>query len=233
MKLGIMQPYFLPYIGYFQLINAVDQFVVYDNIKYTKKGWINRNRILVSGAPEYISLPLKAGSDFLDVDQREVSVSFAQDKQKMIRKVKEAYQKAPYFNEGHQLFETIMEFPASNLFRFIQHSIVCVCNYLAIKTPLVSSSTVAADHQLKSQERVLAICKATNANVYINPPGGIDLYDKKEFEKTGIELRFLQPGQIAYKQFENDFVSNLSILDVIMFNSKQEIQNFLNAASYV
>ncbi len=83
MKLAIMQPYFFPYIGYFQLINTVDEFVVYDNIEFTKKGWINRNRILVNGKDEYITLPIKKDSDFLHVKDRFLAETWSKDSAKM------------------------------------------------------------------------------------------------------------------------------------------------------
>jgi hypothetical protein len=227
MKIAIMQPYFLPYIGYFQLIASVDQFVIYDNIKYTKKGWINRNRILVNGADEYITLPLKKGSDFLDVDQRELADGFEEERKKIIRKVAQAYRKAPQYDVVFPLIEKILEYPENNLFRYIHHSISEVCTFLGVDTPIIISSSIAADHQLKSQERVIAICKALSATVYINPPGGVDLYSEEDFQQQNIELRFLQTGGIRYQQFDNEFISNLSILDVLMFNTVEEIRNYI------
>ncbi len=101
MKVAIMQPYFLPYIGYFQLINAVDKFVIYDNIEFTKKGWINRNRILVNGKDEFISLPITKASDFLHANQRYLASNFENEKNKILRKIKESYRKAPYFKITH------------------------------------------------------------------------------------------------------------------------------------
>lgn len=230
MKIAIMQPYFLPYIGYFQLINAVDQFVVYDNIKYTKKGWINRNRILVNGKDEYITLPLKSGSDFLDVYERELAATFEEDKKKILRKVTQSYQKAPHFESGYELLNGIVNYSSNNLFQFLYHSISSVSDYLGISTKLLVSSNIAADHSLKSQDRVISICKALQATVYINPPGGVDLYSPEVFQNNQIELRFLQTGGIQYPQFNHEFISNLSILDVIMFNSREQIHSYLKAA---
>lgn len=230
MKIAIMQPYFLPYIGYFQLIASVDQFVIYDNIKYTKKGWINRNRILVNGADEYITLPLKKGSDFLDVDQRELAEGFDEERKKIVRKVAQTYRKAPQYDVVFPLIQRILEHPATNLFQYILNSIREVCAFLGVDTPIIISSSIAADHQLKSQERVIAICKALDASVYINPPGGVDLYSEEDFRQQNIELRFLQTGGISYQQFGNEFISNLSILDVMMFNTVEEIRNYIQVA---
>lgn len=224
-----MQPYFFPYIGYFQLINAVDTFVVYDNIKYTKKGWISRNRILSNGQDEYISLPLKKDSDFLNIDQRYLADSFNDDKEKILRKISAYYQKAPYFNIVYTLVTDIINNQERNLFHFNYYSLVKICSYLEIKTPFIITSTLPVNHDLKSQERVLALCNYLKAKVYINPIGGktMGLYDKNVFLENGVELQFLKSSSIDYNQFDAPFVSWLSILDVIMFNSVSDIKKML------
>ncbi len=114
-----MQPYFFPYIGYFQLIANSDVFVIYDEIKYTKKGWINRNRFLSNGTATYFTLPLKKDSDFLFVSDRFLSLDWEKEKQKLLNKIREAYSKAPYFAETFSLFEKCLLFENTNLFAFI------------------------------------------------------------------------------------------------------------------
>jgi hypothetical protein len=219
MKLAIMQPYFLPYIGYWQLIAAVDAFVVYDNIKYTKKGWINRNRFLMNGAEAGFSLPLRKDSDFLDVNQRYLADAF--DRENLLNRFREAYRKAPEFSSVTPLLEGIIRNPAANLFEYIFGSIRSICGFLEIKTPLVVSSTIACDHSLKSAVRVQAICKALGADIYVNPVGGMELYSKDDFAKNGIDLKFLKALPFEYQQSGNAFLPCLSILDVLMFNSKE------------
>ena len=228
MKIGVMQPYFLPYIGYFQLINAVDQFIIYDNIQYTKKGWINRNRILVNGRDEYITLPLKNDSDFLDVDQRFLADTFEKDKIKIVRKIKESYRNAPFYEQAYYLINDILNYKNFNLFEFIFNSIIKICDYLDIRTQIVRSSEINIDHGLKSEKKVISICNTFNSPTYINSIGGMGLYSKKEFEKNSIELFFLETQKTEYKQFDHDFVPWLSIIDVLMFNSKDQITHFLN-----
>jgi hypothetical protein len=228
MKLAIMQPYFMPYIGYFQLINSVDKFVIYDNIQYTKKGWINRNRILTNGKDQLITLPIKKDSDYLNVVERELSESWDKDKNKMLNVIKASYSKSPYFQETFELISKCLNNPEVNLFRFIYDSIVLINGYLEIKTPIVISSTIDINHTLKSQDKVLSLCKEQNVNVYINSIGGTELYDKEIFKQNGIELNFIKPNPIQYKQFNNEFVSWLSIIDVMMFNSKEQIKEYLN-----
>ena len=233
MKLAIMQPYFIPYIGYFQLINSVDKFVIYDNIQYTKKGWINRNRILANGKDQLITLPIKKDSDYLNVVERELSESWGKDKSKMLNVIKSSYIKSPYFQETFELISKCLNNPEVNLFKFIYDSIVLINDYLEIKTPIVISSTIEADHTLKSQDKVLSLCKEQNADIYINSIGGVELYDKEIFKQNNIELNFIKSNPIQYKQFNNEFVSWLSIIDVMMFNSKEQIKEYLNSYTLI
>ena len=228
MKLAIMQPYFIPYIGYFQLINSVDKFVIYDNIQYTKKGWINRNRILVNGNDQLITLSIKKDSDYLNVVERELSESWQKDKSKMLNVIKSSYGKAPHFQETYELISKCLNNPEVNLFRFIYDSIVLINDYLEITTPIIISSTIDIDHTLKSQDKVLSLCIAQNAKVYINSIGGVELYDKEIFKQSGIKLNFIKSNLIQYKQLNNEFMPWLSIIDVMMFNSKEQIKEYLN-----
>ncbi len=227
MNVAIMQPYFLPYIGYFQLIKAVDIFVVYDNIQFSKKGWIHRNRILVNGRDEYFTLTLKKDSDYLNVNQRVLSETWEQEKLKTLRIIKENYKKAPFFLSTFPIIEEIFNFESRNLFDFIYHSMLKINSILEIESKIVLSSSIAIDHDLKAQNKVLAINEKLQASHYINPIGGLLLYDAPSFEKKNIELSFLKSKNIHYKQYENEFMPWLSILDVMMFNDIPTIKNWL------
>lgn len=229
MKIAVMQPYFLPYIGYFQLIGAVDKFVVYDNIEYTKKGWINRNRMLVNGKDQFFTIPLKKDSDFLNVNQRVIAESFQKERLKLVGRIKGAYSKAPYFKTVSPLINKILTCKEDNLFKFIYCSLTFICEFLNIETELVISSEIPIDHSLKSQAKVIALCKTLGATKYINPIGGTDLYSKKTFKENQIELNFLQSKPVEYSQFNHEFIPWLSILDVMMFNSKEKIHRFINS----
>lgn len=233
MKLAIMQPYFFPYIGYFQLINAVDAFVIYDNIQFTKKGWINRNRILANGKDEYITLPLKKDSDFLNVDERKLAETFSVDHIKLLRKITESYRKAPQFAAVFPLVESIIINKDENLFQFIYQSLQATCKFLDITTQFMVSSTIPIDHELKSQDKVIAICKALGATEYINPIGGEALYSKEVFEQNDITLDFIKSGAFEYPQFAAAFVPWLSIIDVLMFNSKETIKQYLQSYTII
>ena len=221
-----MQPYFLPYIGYFQLIAAVDQFIVYDNIKYTKKGWINRNRMLQNGKDVIFSLPLKSDSDYLDVCQRELSTDFNRDK--LLNQFRGAYQRAPYFEQTFPLLDGIIRFENPNLFQFLLHSIVRTCEHLGITTEIKISSSIDIDHTLKNQDKVLALCEKVGARTYVNAIGGMALYTRDAFLTKGIELKFIQSQPFEYPQSERLFVPWLSIMDLLMFNGIDNSRNHIN-----
>ena len=226
MRLAVMQPYFFPYIGYFQLIAAVDQFIVYDNIKYTKKGWINRNRMLKNGKDEMFSLPLKSDSDYLDICERELAADFNRDK--LLNQIKSAYRRAPYFAQTFPVVEQIVRYEDANLFRFLHHSIVKTCEHLEIKTEIKISSSLAIDHGLKNQDKVLSLCEAVGASTYVNAIGGKELYSKETFREKSLELKFIQSKPFEYPQFDNEFVPWLSIIDVMMFNPLDTIRTCIS-----
>lgn len=225
MRLGIMQPYFLPYIGYFQLIAAVDQFIVYDNIKYTKKGWINRNRFLQNGKDAMFSLSLKKDSDSLDVCERELATDF--DRERLLNQLRGAYRRAPHFEQTFPLIEQVVRYPEPNLFLFLYNGIAQVCAHLGITTKIIVSSEVDIDHQLRAQDKVLALCEALDATAYVNAIGGVELYSKKTFQAKGVELQFIQSKPFDYVQFDDAFVPWLSIIDVLMFNPVGVVQSQL------
>jgi hypothetical protein len=220
-----MQPYFLPYIGYWQLLAAVDRFVVYDNIQYAKKGWINRNRFLRNGADAFFTLPLKKGSDFLNIADRCLADDF--DPKVLLNQLAGAYRKAPFFSTVFPIVETVVTAAPRNLFEYLHHSLRVTAQYLDIRTPIVVSSTVPIDHGLKAEGKVLAICQTLGARRYLNAIGGRELYSIPAFAERGIELSFIQSRPIAYPQYDNPFVPGLSIVDVMMFNSQDAVRTML------
>lgn len=227
MKLGIMQPYFLPYIGYFQLLRAVDQFVIYDNIQFTKKGWIRHNKILVGGKETKFSIPIKSGSDYLHIVERQLADNFDKESKKILRRIEASYKKAPYYKDVMPLVVRCFQYTSNNLFDFIYQSLQALKERLGLETELIVSSAVDIDHRLKSQDKVLALSKKLGADLYVNPIGGVDLYSPAAFHQEGIELRFLRPKWIEYRQFDHEFVPYLSIVDIMMFNPMEKIHEFL------
>lgn len=229
MKVGIMQPYFLPYIGYFQLINAVDKYIIYDDVNYIKRGWINRNNILCNGQPHLFTISLKASSQNKLINQIEI----ADDFNKFIKTVEMSYSKASHFEETYKILNNIIKYPNKNLAIFISNSIIEICRYLGIKTEIILSSDIKKDNGLRGQEKIIEICKNVGADTYINAIGGIELYDKMKFSEENINLYFIKPDIIQYNQNLKEFVPFLSILDIMMWNSKEEINSMLEQYSLI
>ena len=225
-KLGIMQPYFLPYIGYWQLLNAVDQYVIYDDVNFINRGWINRNRILINGKTAYFNLPVLGASQNKLI--REIKVNHDKKlKDKNLKTIELAYKKAPYFSAVFPEVKRIMESEEESLSGFILDSIKIICSYLGIHTELFVSSSLKKNNALKGQDKVLEICSVMGAAEYYNAIGGQKLYSYEKFAEQGIHLYFLKSDDIEYAQFNNEFQQNLSILDVMMFNSVSEIREIL------
>lgn len=232
MRLGIMQPYFMPYIGYWQLMNFVDQYVIYDDVNFIKGGWINRNRILVNGVPKYFNVPMLGSSsnvliNEVRVDHNEAVIC------KNLRSIEGAYRKAPYYDIVNPMLEEILWCEEDNIAKYIKHSFEVIGNYLDIKTGLIMSSDLKKDNTLRGQDKVLAICKLLGATEYYNAIGGRELYSYEAFREHGLRLNFVKTQNIVYQQFDNEFQPNLSIIDVMMFNSKETIKEYLQAYTMI
>lgn len=226
MKLAIMQPYFMPYIGYFQLIQVADKFVFYDDVNFINRGWINRNRILVNGKDFLFSIPLKEASQNKLINEIYLSDD-VKWKEKFLKTLEMAYKKAPFYQTVYEIVEKVLNLPTQNLSEWIVESFSVLNEYLAVQTQIVASSSIYQNTHLKAQERILDICVQEKATHYINAIGGVELYDKPSFENVGVQLHFLKTKPIVYKQFKNDFVPWLSIIDIMMFNDIATIQGFL------
>jgi hypothetical protein len=223
MKLAIMQPYLFPYLGYFQLIRAVDAFVVYDDVNYIKGGWINRNFILAGGDRQLITLPLQGSSPNQLINQ----VAVGNRQNKLIETIRHRYGKAPQFSAVYALVENILKQHEKNLARFLDYQLRQICDYLGLHPTWYVSSSLKKDNELRGQDKVLAICEELGATHYINVPGGKSLYDREAFASRGTQLSFVQPKAVAYRQFCNEFTPNLSIIDVMMFNDKAQCAKLL------
>ena len=217
MKLGIMQPYFFPYLGYWQLINAVDTYVVYDDVAYIKGGWINRNNILVNGKANLITLALENSSSFKNINEINI-IQNGKNAEKILKTIQMAYKKAPYYEQVMPIIEAKLNY----------QTILDINKYLGIDTKVILSSDLKKDNTLKAQDKVIHINKLLGTDTYINAIGGQELYSKEDFKKEEIELKFLKMGDVKYSQFKNEFIPNLSIIDVMMFNSSKEIKGLLD-----
>lgn len=228
MKIAIMQPYFMPYIGYWQLINAVDKFVLLDDVNYIMRGFINRNSIFLDGKPYRFTIPIeKASQNKLIMETR---LNFIPDKKlNFLRTISNAYRKAPYYESVMPIMEEIINNPETDLTAFIRYSIEKIMQYLNIQTEIFLSSKIEKNQNLKGEDRIIEICKKLGADTYINPCGGRKLYHKEAFNKENMRLRFLdtQDDHIIYNQLQQEFIGKLSIIDVLMFNSGEGICNLL------
>lgn len=229
MKLAIMQPYFFPYIGYWQLLNAVDQYVIFNDVNFINRGWINRNRILCQGRPLYINIPLNKASQNKKINEIEV-IQDQKQTARLLRTLRECYCKAPYFQTVFDMLsDTLLGNNEKYLDQYLCRTMQAVCNYIGIKTPMVFSSDISIDSDLRGQERILGICKTLGASEYYNAVGGQALYEKGLFHQYGIRLQFIKTNSIIYSQSEKEFLPNLSIIDVMMYNSTNEINCLLEA----
>jgi hypothetical protein len=225
MKVAIMQPYFFPYIGYFSLIKVVDLFIFYDDVNYIKGGWVNRNRILINSEAKYLTLNVKNGSPNKLINE----IEFDDNRQKLLKTIEQNYKKAPYFKQVWPLLETNLKLKTTSLADIAINSVRSVTNYLGMKTKFeISSVSYPETKGLERSERLKQICRKTHADTYINAIGGIDLYDKNDFLKNHINLQFLKPQLLQYKQYKETFIPGLSIIDVLMFNSIEDINKMLD-----
>jgi len=229
-RLAIMQPYFFPYLGYFQLMAAADKFVIYDDVAFIKRGWINRNRILIQGRVHLFSLPLRGASQNLLINQITLS-SDRPWREKLIATIHHAYRKAPQFDDVFPMIRAIVQSPEKNLARYLCHSLTILRDYLAIRPTLIPTSAVYNNRALKGEARILDICELEGATEYLNLPGGTELYDRETFRAQGVRLRFLDVVTPSYQQFGNPFRPSLSIIDLLMFNPLEEIRSWLAGAS--
>lgn len=226
MKLAIMQPYFLPYIGYFQLIAAVDKFVVFDDVNYINRGWINRNRLLLNGAPHIFTVPLRGASQNKLIC--EIDLDDGQGwREKLLRTIRQTYGKAPHYDQVSALLKSLINYPSIRLDEFLLNSLSKIVSYLSLDVEIVSSSRIYENAHLKGQERILDICRQEQADTYINPIGGVNLYDRTSFSKQRVQLYFLSSRQISYSQSKDEHVPWLSIMDALMFNEPAAVRQLL------
>ena len=213
-KVAVMQPYLFPYVGYFQLLQAVDRFVFLDDVQYIRRGWINRNRILVGGQASPMLVPVTHAerSDRIC----DVSIAPGDWRRKRIETLRHAYARSPHFQEVFPIVVDVIETPTESIADLARSSVLCIAELLRIPATIVSSSRVYGNDQLGGQDRIIDIAVREGAGTYINLPGGRELYRSEDFERAGILLRFLRPEDRSYPQASAEFVPRLSIIDLLM-----------------
>lgn len=232
MVLGIMQPYFFPYLGYWQLMNAVDEYLIIDDVNYIKNGYINRNKILVNGEPFNFGISVRKASQNKLICEHEHGLDEA-GVDKLLTTLKSVYAKAPFFDRTYDHVKEVLEYGLTdegrNLADFLDNANRRTAKFLGIDTPIYrTSKDVKLDGDYKREHLVVALCKSRNADAYYNAIGGTGLYFQKFFRENGVGLKFVKTDDISYNQFKSEFVPNLSIIDIMMFCSPEEITELLN-----
>lgn len=228
MKLAIMQPYLFPYAGYFQLIAGVDRFVFYDDVNFIKGGWINRNRLHISGKSAWFTLPLLSASPHRRINQIHV-VDNLHWKRKLLASISDSYRKAPYFEPAYAMLSEVIYSGETSLSALARQSVVAVARYIGMDTEFVVSTGRYGNEVLTGVDRVMDICRREQAGAYHNLPGGVDLYSVERFAEAGISLHFVQPAMGPYRQFNRPFQPGLSALDVLMFNDRASARRLLGS----
>jgi len=242
MKLGIMQSYFFPYIGYFQLINCVDKFIIYEHVSFRKKSWITRNRILDKGNEEaiFINVPINSASSFKNIG--EIKINQGKNwSNKILNLIYFNYKKAEHFDNIYPFIEQLFSLDTDLIHDFNAIIIIKICDLLEIDTEIsfknkeylllekdLKNLPAQNDLDIKTQ-RIIDICKKEKAVNYINPTGGREIYHKPDFMANQIQLNFLETNKITYEQFNSKHEPFLSIIDVLMHNGVNKTKEFLNA----
>ena len=233
MKVAVMQPYTFPYLGYFQLVHAVDTFVFADDVNFIKNGWINRNKILLNNKEHLLSFPCIAQSQNKMIKEVKINMELKAYKDILIT-LRQAYKSAPYFKSVFPILETVFENHSNTISELATKTVITISEYLKLETKFLFTSINFQDTKgLDKSERLVLISKELGSDQYINPIGGKDIYDKSYFKENGIALNFIETGPVSYDQFNNVFVPGLSMIDVLMFNSIAEINLLLNSYKLV
>ena len=231
-SIAIMQPYFLPYMGYFQLMAAVDKFVVFDDVNFINRGWINRNRLLLNGDAHTFTIPLRGASQNRLIC--EIELDDERDwRGKLLRTIRQAYGRAPCYVQVSALLESLINYPSIRLDEFLLNSIREVVHYLSLEVEIVNTSRIYKNARLKGQERILDICRQEQTDIYINPIGGMDLYDLASFSQQELSLYFLRSRPVSYSQGKGEHVPCLSIMDALMFNEPAGVRQLLTEMDLV
>ncbi|WP_335921475.1 WbqC family protein [Shewanella chilikensis] len=224
MRFAVMQPYLFPYLGYYQLVHAVDEFVFYDDVTYIKGGYINRNNILCNGRSQRFTIPVIGMSSNKYIKDLNFDVNIS----KVLKTLEQAYRKAPFFELIFPIVHDVLSDDERNISHVTSRSISEIFKYLGSLKKFYYSSDLNYDREQSAADKLISISSCLKSKEYINSPGGKGLYDKEYFSNQGIKLNFIEVEDHAYRQGIDDFVPNLSIIDVLMWNDKEEVITLLD-----
>jgi len=223
MRLGLHQPYFFPYLGYYQLLFGVDRFVAYDDVAWIKGGWIHRNRLRSQAGPAWFTIPTRGASSRAPLDT--VKVAEGSWREKMLRTFEQSYARAPFRQPVLTMVRSVVATPSPFVADIAVASLTAVRDYLGFTTPIHRARNRYQPSAARGQDRVISICRAERATEYLNATGGSALYDRQAFERAGIALRFVHTG--------NPSESALSIVDTLMHNSIEQVRAMVAAYELV
>lgn len=230
MNVVIMQPYFFPYLGYFNLLHSSDLFILLDDVQFIRRGWINRNRIQLVEAPLSFTVPVAKASRDTPINRTLISPDhFAGFADKFAKQLKAAYGTAPFYKDVATLVEKTLGGPHDTVAQLAERSIREVMDYVGLKRNIRLASALepeASGKHLKGEERLIHIARAVGASHYNNPPGGRELYSSDAFAAAGIALRFVRPHLPPYDR-PAPFIPGLSILDALMYIPPEEITGMM------
>lgn len=221
---AVMQPYLFPYIGYYQLVKSSDEFVIYDDVNYIKGGYINRNNILVSGCSQRFTLPIVGASPNKKISE----LYFDTGAKKILKTIEQSYRKAPHFDTVFDIVNHVLLDDDRRVVNIAGKSISIIFDYLNIEKSIRVSSDIPIDKSLGAQDRLIEMSKFLKCDKYVNSPGGKRLYDETYFRDNGVKLMFINCLSSEYNQKTNNFVPYLSMLDILMWCSKDEVIKLLN-----
>ncbi len=228
MRIAVMQPYLFPYIGYFQLVKAVDTFVFFDDVNFIKRGFIHRNTISANGKRLMFSLPLSGASQNMRIKDVEIHQGqYEKWWKKFQHTLKMNYASAPFFDQVMAIVHAVLDKPPKSISAHAAKSIELVSEYLGLTKTFKFSSEIDYSKECSAQEKILSICEQLGAREYVNPIGGSELYQKEIFDAQGTTLYFLKSTETEYPQKTTEFLATLSILDVLMYNEVTNINDML------
>ena len=223
-----MQPYIVPYIGYFQLIQSVDTFVFYDDVNFITKGFIHRNAILAHGQKMLFSVPLAGASQNLAINNINLHEhQYAGWWRKFEKTITQSYCATPYYDQVMPLVQAIFRSPPRLIAALAERSVRLIAEFLNLEVTFKKSSQINYNTEAKTENKILDLCDILQARTYINPVGGVALYNNSSFVEKNIKLQFLKSKSDAYPQKSTSFEPSLSMIDVLMNNSKDETLKLL------
>lgn len=223
MKLAVMQPYLFPYIGYFHLIHAADLFLIYDDVSYIKRGFVNRNSISSPGGLAKFTVPVLGASQ----NKLFSELEFSEEVDKVIKTFEYSYSKAPYFENVFPIVQKTLKFPDRSIASVCKKGFEEIFSYLDIEKVFKKTSEIDYDRSVSARDRLIALCHHFEADKYINAPGGRKLYKKQDFAEAGIDLKFVDSLEVEYRHAGENFIPKLSIIDVLMNCSPEEVTSLL------